>query len=168
MRRNALAALILLGIAAVPAISLAGCATESARTGRRASSTSSSDQGSPKGALSIDPSAGSPRTTFSLRFTAPASSGVTGTFRLGYTLSVTGPGDPGCIGARSLQVASAIKDVPLPISLDPIRLGGTWCPGTYTARVVEVVSPVCTAGMMCPQFVRVVGTVATVKFRVKA
>lgn len=165
MRRPALAALILLGVAVVPAVSLAGCATKSATSGQR---TSSSPGGGAR-PLSVSPDAGGPTTTFSLRFTAPATAGVTGASRLGYTLSLTGSRPvAGCIGARSEPVAAATKDVPVPITLDPARLGGTWCSGAYTARVIESVGPACAPGTMCPQFVRVVGTVGTATFRVRA
>jgi hypothetical protein len=164
MRRKALAALILLGIAAVPAISLAGCGSAQPGPGaKRSAGANPAEHG-----LSVTPSSGSPTTTFSLRFTALASSGAVGGSRIGYTLSLTGFGGTGCIGARSVPTPAATKGEPVTITLDPAHLGGTWCTGTYTARVVEVETPVCTAGMMCPQFVRVIGTVASATFRVES
>jgi hypothetical protein len=166
MTRRALAALILLGLAAVPAVSLAGCATKSAQSGQTTTSRPGDGAARP---LSVSPSAGGPTTTFSLRFTAPASAGVTGNSRLGYTLSLIGPRQVGrCIGVRSEPVPAATKGVPLPITLDPAHLGGSWCTGAYTARVVELVGPACAPGTVCPQFVRVVGTVGTATFRVQA
>ena len=54
------------------------------------------------------------------------------------------------------------------VTLDPARLGGLWCQGDYTARVLELQTPVCTPGEMCPQFIRVVGVVASGSFRVIA
>jgi len=149
----------------MPAISLASCGTDSGKPGLSASS--SSGGGSAKPGLSVTPTAGSPTTTFSLSFTAPASSGVTAHSRLGYTLGLTGPTKAGCIDARSVQVPAVTKGEPVPITLDPAQLGGTWCSGTYTARVVELVTPVCTTGMLCPQFVRLVGTVGTATFRIE-
>lgn len=163
MKRDALAAVTLLGIIAVGAVSLAGCGNQASSS----DATTRSTTGVASHRLDVTPPTGGPTTTFSMRFTAPASSGFTGRSRLGYTLGLTAPAGSRCIGARSVQVPAAIKGEPVPITLDPSRLGGKWCPGTYTARVVELVAPACAARTMCPQFLRVVGTVATAAFRVE-
>jgi len=168
MRRKALA--VLIGITVISAGLLTSCGTS--RSARPGPSRSPSHEGPASGArspsrLSATPSAGSPTTTFSLRFTAPAASGRVGGSRLGYTLSLTGPGAVECIGARSLPVPATTRNAPTQIELAPGRLGGRWCAGTYTTRVVELETPVCAPGTMCPQFVRLVGTVATARFRVK-
>jgi hypothetical protein len=54
------------------------------------------------------------------------------------------------------------------IPLDPAKLGGRWCPGTFAVRVDEVQRPACSPGMMCPQFIRVIGIVGRTSFRVIA
>lgn len=164
MERNAPAAVVLLGIIAVGAMSLASCGNSALLS---SSATTRSTTGSADHRLDVTPLSGGPNTTFSMRFTAPASSGVTGRSRLGYTLGLAAPAGTACIGARSVQVPAAIKDEPVSVTLDPSRLGGRWCPGTYGARVVELVTPACSVRTMCPQFVRVVGTVATGTFRVE-
>ena len=52
------------------------------------------------------------------------------------------------------------------MTLDPAKVGGRWCRGEFTARVTEVQTPVCSANALCPQYVRVVATVARGTFRV--
>jgi hypothetical protein len=102
-----------------------------------------------------------------MRFSAPASSGRVGSLRLGFSLSLTGPVAGGCISAREVSVPNTTKGAPVQIALDPGRLGGVWCLGTYTARVFELETPFCAPGNICPQFVRVLGIVGTASFRVR-
>lgn len=136
------------------------------------SSTSSSSTGASGGGaahgLSVTPASGAPTTTFHLRFIAPASSAVSGRSRISYSLGVTGAARTGCIGATSAQVRAASEGDPVTIALDPATLGGSWCVGSHVARVLELQRPVCAPGTMCPQYVRVIGTVGTVTFRVTA
>jgi hypothetical protein len=167
MRRPALAALRTLAVAAVSIISLAGCGgAASTHPGASDSTTSAGSSGSASG-LTVSPRTGGQMTTFTLSFTAPTSSRNLAHVRLGYTLSVTGPtGKGGCIAARSVGVPSASKGTPVSIALNPARLGDSWCVGTYTARAVEIESPICAPGTMCPAFIRVVGAVGEATFRV--
>jgi hypothetical protein len=87
---------------------------------------------------------------------------------LGYTLGVLGPSQPGCLAARSAAAPAASAGREVSLTLAPAKLGGLWCQGDYTAKVTEVQTPVCTPDQMCPQFIRVVGTVARGSFRVLA
>jgi hypothetical protein len=143
-------------------IALSGCGT--------ASSSSSSHAPAPRrpaaGQLSVSPLVGSPTTTFELRFVAPASTRSAGGQRLGYDIGLAGPAGNGCLASRSVGVSAATAGVAIPISLDPAKLGGRWCVGTYTLRVSEIQAPDCSAMTVCPQFVRVVGVVARASFRV--
>jgi hypothetical protein len=153
---KALAVLVVAGIAAVSGFALA--------SGDR-SSGSATGSSSPA-PLAVSPASGDPRTVFSFTFKAPAATGRQGQIRLGYTLSVAGPSRPGCLSARSATAAQATQGGQVTVALDPSKLGGTWCPGTYTARVTEIQTPVCSPGEMCPQYIRVVATVATTRFSV--
>jgi hypothetical protein len=168
MRRKALAALIRLAVAAVPVISLAGCGgSASNHPSASESTTSARSSGSASSGLTVSPRTGGQMTTFTLSLTAPTSSRNLAHVRIGYTLSVTGPaGQGGCIAARSVGVPSASKGTPVSIALNPARLGDNWCVGTYTARAVEIESPICAPGTMCPAFIRVVGAVGEATFRV--
>jgi hypothetical protein len=168
MRRNALTAPMTLAAAAVSVISLAGCGgAASTHSGSSESTTSARTGGSSSSGLTVSPRTGGQMTTFTLSFTAPTSSRSLAHIRLGYTLSVTGPAAKGgCIASRSVGVPSASKGTPVSIALNPARLGDSWCVGTYTARAVEIESPICTPGTMCPAFIRVVGAVGEATFRV--
>ncbi|MGH2869673.1 MAG: hypothetical protein ACRDNK_19165, partial [Solirubrobacteraceae bacterium] len=121
------------------------------------------------GPLTVTPTHGGRTTRYSLRFVAPASSGPSAGSRLSFTLSLSGgSATGGCIGPRTVAVPAATKGLPVTIALNPAALGGSWCPGTHTARVVEVQGPVCNPGTMCPQYLRVVGTVGETTFTVSS
>jgi hypothetical protein len=152
---KALAVLVVAGIAAVSAMSLAS-----------GDSSSNSAAGSSGHVLTVDPSSGSPGTAFTFSFTAPDTTGSSGKTDLTYDLAVSGPAQAGCLTARSVAAPAATKGSPVTVTLDPAKLGGHWCAGTYSAKVTEIQRPVCLPGTMCPQYIRVVGTVATGSFRV--
>jgi hypothetical protein len=185
MGRKASAALIRIGIAAALAISLASCGGSSSSapgstTSGGAGSTTTGGAGSgttggagsttagqaPAHGIAVTPPTGHPTTTFSLRFTAPPSTRSEPNSRIGFAVALTAPAGSGCIGARSLGAPGAPQGEPVTVTLDPARLGGRWCPGVHSVRVIETESPVCKAGTMCPQFVRVVRTVGATTFRV--
>jgi hypothetical protein len=164
MKRHGLAALRLTAIAVAVAVPLASCG--SAVSSLQSGTSAGAGTGAAQHGLTVDPRTGNPLTTFTLRFIAPAATRRIGHSRFGYVLSLTSVGGPGCLAARSIAVAAARRGELIPVTLDPRRLGGIWCLGSYTARVVEVETPVCAPGNMCPQFVRVVGTVGSTTFRV--
>jgi hypothetical protein len=168
------------------AVALAGCggATHSSSSARSAigsgssASTTSSGEGGGGGAgggaptprrsvtLTVTPRAGGPQTLFRFAFTAPASSGVQGRTALSYALSVAGPARAGCVGVRSAPVAAVVSGHRSTTALGPAQLGGRWCAGTYTAKVAELVRPVCATGEACPQFIRLVAIIGPVRFTV--
>ncbi len=104
---------------------------------------------------------------FSARFIAPATSATGRRARIGYTLGLAGSGAGSCIAVRSVPITIAVKGRPVLVTLDPARLGGRWCTGAHTARVLELQRPQCAAGIMCPQFVRVIAVIGTATFEVK-
>jgi hypothetical protein len=108
----------------------------------------------------------SPASAVTLRFRAAAGSGRQGTLLVDYTLNVAGPVRSGCIGAHSEALPVARKGAEVSVKLAPATLGGSWCAGAFTARVVETERPYCSPGTMCPQFIRLLGTVAQTSFRV--
>jgi hypothetical protein len=157
---KALAVLVVAAAAAAFGFSLAS----GDQGGNRGSGTSPSSGTS---VLTVNPASGSPATAFRFTFTAPDTTGPGGPSGLAYSLGVLGPATRnGCLAARSAVAGPATKGSEVSIVLDPAKLGGNWCPGSYTARVTEIQRPVCSAGEMCPQFIRVVRTVATASFRV--
>ena len=153
------------GIAAMATLLLSGCG------GASSSATSSRAGASTRSGLTVMPASGGPTTAFSFSFKAPVATGANGSTRLGYSLGVRGPSvagaaRSGCLGARTSQVPGAAKDADVSVTLDPAKLGGQWCHGTFIAQVTEVQTPVCAANAMCPQYIRVVATVARASFRV--
>ncbi len=166
MRRTTLAALVRLAVGTASVLWLVGCGP-AAPSQPGASTSSTSASGAPTSLrVTVTPSMGAPTTTFTLHFSPPASARDLGHTRLGYTVSLSGPAGAGRPAARLVEVPTAVKDTPTPVALDPAKLGGSWCAGTHTARVVELETPVCSPGTMCPDFIRVVGTVGTATFRV--
>jgi hypothetical protein len=160
MTRFALSSLWRTSVAIGLASSLAACGTAaSTRTSTRRSAA-------PAQPLTVSPSTGTPTTVFGLHFTLPAAPGVSAGSRRSFELAVSGPRRPDCLGARAVTVPSAGAGTTVEIPLDPAKLGGRWCAGSYEARVNEVQRPACSPGMMCPEFLRVVGTVGRVSFRV--
>lgn len=160
MGPTALSSLARTGVAVGLCAVLAACGT--------AASTHTGSPAAPPAALTVSPAAGPPSTVFQLRFIVPATAHAGAGLRRGFELGVRGPQKAGCVGARSVPVSSAPVGTALDLPLDPAKLGGPWCAGGYTARVDEVERPVCSPGMMCPQFVRVIRTVGRATFRVVA
>jgi hypothetical protein len=99
-------------------------------------------------------------------FVAPATTGVQGHDEVSAALSVVGPQKSGCVGIHHQPLSSLPIGQPASVSLGPAQLGGDWCPGSYTARVEVVARPKCEAGMMCPQFIRVVATLGPATFTI--
>jgi hypothetical protein len=149
MKRRALIVVVLAAVVAVSAYSLA-----------------SGGSGTVQPALIVGSAGVSPTSAVKLSFRSAAPSGHLGALLVDYTLSVAGPVRSGCVGLHSEQLPAARKGAVASIKLTPAGLGGRWCAGTFTARVVETQRPFCKPGMMCPQFVRLIGTVAKTSFRV--
>jgi hypothetical protein len=160
MRRTALSSLRRLSVGAGLAAALAACGTAaSTRT------SSPSRPASPVRALTVSPSTGAPTTVFELHFSVPVVAAPSAGSKTSFELGVSGPQKAGCLAARAVAVPSAAGTT-VDIPLNPGQLGGRWCAGSYQVRVDEVQRPVCSPGTMCPQFIRVVATVARVSFRV--
>jgi hypothetical protein len=128
-----------------------------------ASATTTSKAASPTHPLSVTPPAPTPASRVTFAFTAPATAGHHGASELSFVLVLAGPRKAGCVGPRTAPLAHAIKG-----QTASVVLGGTWCSGAYVARVQEFARPFCKPGQMCPQYVRLIGTVATARFRVAA
>ena len=150
MNRKALVVVIVAVVVAVPAYSLAN----------------GSGGGAVRPALVVSSTRPSPASAVELSFREPVAGGREGTVLVDYTLSVAGPVRSGCVGLHSEQLPVARKGAVVSVKLVPAKLGGSWCAGTFTARVVETERPFCRPGTMCPQFIRLVGTIAKISFRV--
>jgi hypothetical protein len=172
---------------AAPAMALAGCAQSSTTT----STTGGAPGGNPPTATTptTPTSATTPTTTTTT--TGPASVpglrvspavgsphsvihfAVTPSYRTGgqsedisNALSITGPQKPGCIGVRHQALSALPPGRETTVSAGPAQIGGDWCPGTYSARVLVLERPKCGPGQMCPQFIRVLEAIGPVSFRI--
>jgi hypothetical protein len=176
--RLAVAAAIL--TIAAPAAALAGCA--------QSSDTTSTKAGAPG---DNPPTATTPTTPTSATTTGPASVpglgvtpavgsphsvihfAVTPSYRTGgrsedisNALSIMGPQKPGCVGVRHQGLSALPPGQETTVSVGPAQIGGNWCPGTYSARVLVLERPKCGPGQMCPQFIRVLEAIGPVSFRI--
>jgi hypothetical protein len=144
------------------ALLLVACGGSGSSPSTRSSSTTTASAGAPPvGHLSLTPTAPTPSSRVTFSFEAPAGSGHQGASLLSFVLSVAGPRRSGCLGSRTAVVAHVLKGMTA-----RVRLPGTWCVGSYRAVVQEFARAYCTPGQMCPQFVRLVATVARTTFRV--
>jgi hypothetical protein len=152
------------GLAALTtALLLVGCGSATKPAAHSGSSTTSSPAAPPAGRLSVSPPAPTTRSDVTFAFAAPATAGRHGASLLSFALTLAGPRHAGCVGPRTAAFAHAAKG-----ATASVRLGGPWCAGAYSAQVQEFARPFCRPGQMCPQYVRLVATVAAARFRIAA
>jgi hypothetical protein len=109
----------------------------------------------------VVPAAGTPTSTFVVSFVSPSRTGVIGTKRfLDKLTAVSTKAGKGCLSQVDSSVPVARKGQRVGVRLDPLALGGRWCSGRYTGKIIELQTLVCPRGAMCPAYVRLLGTVA--------
>jgi hypothetical protein len=154
-------------LAALPvlatALVLAACGGGSTSTTHSGPATASSTTSVASQGLSVSPPAPTPTSRVTFTFRAPATAGHHGASLLSFILTLAGPRHAGCVGPRTAPIPHVVKG-----TTANAQLGGTWCVGAYVARVQEFARPFCKPGQMCPQYVRLIGTVAMARFRVAA
>jgi hypothetical protein len=145
-----------------------GTGPPSSSTPTATGTTGSGTTGTPSGshALGVSPAVGSPQSTMRFSFTSPQGSGPQGGTLISAALSVVGPHGSGCVGIHQQALPSEPAGQSVGVAVGPTQLGGSWCPGTYTARVEVLARPKCGQGMMCPQFIRVVAVFGPTTFRI--
>lgn len=110
--------------------------------------------------ISVKPSAGSPTTSFVVSFRAPHWTGRYGLSERRYMLSATGAlGTAGCIANVDKPLPYSRLHARVHITLDPARLGGRWCVGTFHGVVEEIQGPVCPKRSRCPEFASLVARI---------
>jgi hypothetical protein len=117
-------------------------------------------------ALGVSPGAPHPGDAITFSFTAPVATGIDGRYRIGYSVSVTGPSGDDCVGAREVSIARVARGATATATIGPDQLGRPWCAGRYSARAFELESAACRGTAPCPQFIRVVGIVARATYTV--
>jgi hypothetical protein len=144
---------------------LALVATLALISGCGTSSTSSGASGLGSG-LTLTPAQPHATSNITFSFVSPTRTGIVGKVIDSYSLSVTGPAGANCKGSHERAGSTVAKGATERISLGPAQLGANWCVGPYTARVFEIQRPYCKPGVLCPQYVRVAGTVAQTSFTI--
>jgi hypothetical protein len=158
MRAKLAAALIVVGIAALPACSEASKVTTS-RDARA--------QAVPKPRITMKPSTGRLRTHFVVSFTAPDRTGKLGGSVRRYQVSARTTAHHRCVWTAFASVSARRIGERISAGLVP-QGGGSWCAGTFHGRIIETLQPPCPPLELCPAFIGVIRTVGTFTFRVKA
>jgi hypothetical protein len=109
----------------------------------------------------VVPAAGTPTSTFVVSFVSPSRTGVIGSKRfLDKLTAVSAAPAKDCLSQVESSVPVARKGRRVLVRLDPYALGGRWCAGRYTGKIIELQTLVCPRDAMCPAYVRLLGTVA--------
>jgi hypothetical protein len=61
----------------------------------------------------------------------------------------------GCVTNFNVRAPDAHAGSPVQAVLNPRRLGGRWCEGTYHGKITELQTAVCPHGELCPSYVLV-------------
>lgn len=102
----------------------------------------------------VSPASGSPSTTFTVSFVAPARTGVTGSTRLVDEVTVSNPATPSRCAASVTRVAPVARRGELVhVALRPAA-GMGWCAGGVTGKVLELQTAVCPPRSLCPMYER--------------
>ena len=168
-RRVPVAVRVAVTVAALAGL-VAGCGGSSPKSTPPSSSTPSVPTATAPaaGPLTITPSRLTPTTEIDFHFTAPVTGGRHGAQEISYSLSVTGPAGANCIGAQEATGPEVAKGARATITVGPSETHKPWCGGSYSARVFELARAHCAEGQPCPQYIRVVATVARASYRVTA
>jgi hypothetical protein len=137
------------------AVCLAGLATAAVALG--------ASNGSVK--LGVRPRAGTARTRFEVRFTAPQQTGTVGSTRRQYTIAVSATSGKRCTTEESIALPATRAGQRVKIGLMPQKPSGVWCDGEYAGRLDETIRPNCGPREICPDYI-VMLTVGHFSFRV--
>ena len=119
--------------------------------------------------ITVRPISGTPRTIFVVSFRAPQRSGLVGGSERRCVLSASGPQtNRGCLANAGTELSSSSVHARVTKALDPSRLGGHWCVGTFKGEIDELEQPVCKAGQACLEYVLLLGSVGRFRFDVRA
>jgi len=143
------APLLLLALVAASACGSSVSTSRSARPSRSPRPSPSVRPSRPPagGNVQVSPGSGTPRTPFTVSFRVPPGAGA-GRIR-GLWVSASGPAGRDCAASAVATVANPVPGTGASAVLRPGG-GGSWCPGTYSGRVVMTAAPACRPGEVCP------------------
>ncbi len=114
--------------------------------------------------ITVRPAHGFPTTEFAIGFRAPDASGINGSMRHQYAVSVTGPSrGRRCAGSASSSPSASKAGIRVHVLLNA---GKPWCVGTFEGNVKEYEAPVCPPRVACPLFI-LVRQIGHFSFRVR-
>ena len=116
--------------------------------------------------MHVKPAWGSPRTSFTVSFTAPQQTGGSPYGGPRYELMASRRSQRGCGSTESAPIASTRKGEPVHVRLAPPAPSDRWCRGRYSGRLVEVLTPVCQPSELCPMFIAIMD-IGEFSFRVR-
>jgi hypothetical protein len=116
----------------------------------------------------VRPATGGPHTRFKFSFRSPNTIGIGGDWSRVDTLSVAVAKRPGCISDRVVILPRSQAGTMVRVTLNPSRLGGSWCIGTFRGEIVERQRILCSPLPvdLCPQVIIAPQVIARFKFRV--
>jgi hypothetical protein len=117
----------------------------------------------------VRPGRGGPHTRFRFSFRTPDSTGISGVWDRVDTLSVGNPKHSGCVWSGNIILPRAQAGSMVSVTLNPSRLGGSWCAGTFHGEIIESQRSSCgppLVDMLCPQLSVVPRVIARFTFRV--
>jgi hypothetical protein len=118
----------------------------------------------------VKPATGLVRSTFAVSLRIPAATGSTGGVRRTNELSVNGPQRAGCVSHAAMGLPAEPANTLVRMRLNPRKLGGRWCVGTFQGLITEDSSIICNPRpqYVCPELVIAPETIGKFKFRVKS
>ncbi|MHB8690406.1 MAG: hypothetical protein ACYDHH_04105 [Solirubrobacteraceae bacterium] len=118
--------------------------------------------------VTVTPPTGSATTSFVIGFRAPDRTGRHGVNERHYVLSASGPPSPGCVASVDQRLAYARRGALVEVRLDPARLGGSWCPGTFRGLIQELQARACPTRSPCHTHASLVATIGRFTIEVTA
>lgn len=150
MRWRIAASIAILGMAGVPAVSDAV-------------------QVQPGGAstvhVSVNPRTGSLHSRFVVSFRAPQASGTVGSVHRTYRVAASQPGKSGCQASATASPPPAKAGANVRVVLAP-GSSRSWCTGTFSGSVWDVVTYRCPPGEACPALIPAPRLMGKFSFRV--
>ena len=103
--------------------------------------------------LTIKPAVGTPGTRFLIGFTAPASSGRSGSTWRRYEVYANGTRRRDCVWSAAVSVGSARAAQRVRVRLTPTGTARVWCTGRFAGRLEETITPSCPFREVCPAYI---------------
>jgi hypothetical protein len=117
----------------------------------------------------VSPGAGGRHTRFTFTMVLPLATGVSGSWTRFDYVEVSGPRRARCVSSGSAVFPAGSANTTARTTLNPSRLGGSWCTGTFHGEVIESQRTSCGPPMLiiCPQIEIAPQVIGRFTFRVR-